>query len=206
MTPSPTSTKRPIPRIVREILSLGLFLLIGLSARSSLADHYIVPSESMLPSVRIDDHIAVNKLAFGLRVPFSQTYLNGAGPSRSDVVVLKIPDEKDVLLKRVVALPGDRVAVLGGRVVIDGVPAPIEVDGSQIREFLSGHGHLLDLSRGGGPDLPETVVPQGMYLLLGDNRGNSRDGRYFGFVPRSAILGRALGIFLREGTPVWIGL
>ncbi|HEY3451370.1 MAG TPA: signal peptidase I [Myxococcales bacterium] len=194
-------------RRVRDLLSTVAFVLAALVARSSLADHYVVPSGSMLPTVQEGDHIAVDKLAFGLRVPFSHLYLSGTGPSRFDVVVLESPEDgSTILLKRVVALPGDRVAVKGGRIVVQGVPADLQVDAGAVREAFEGRSHPLGLSYGGGPDLPETTVPAGSYLVLGDNRGNSHDGRSFGLVPRAAILGRAAGVFWRGGSPIWQGL
>jgi hypothetical protein len=108
-------------------------VLVILAARSSLADHYHVPSGSMLPTVDLGDRILVNKLAYGFRVPFSNRY-------------------------------------------------PVETD---------------------GPDYGPRRIPEDKYLLVGDNRGNSRDGRMFGLVDRSAILGRAEGIFLGRAGFTW---
>ncbi|MGC4116265.1 MAG: signal peptidase I [Myxococcales bacterium] len=191
---------------LRDLLATVAFVMAALVARSSLADHYVVPSGSMLPTVHEGDHIAVDKRAFGLRLPFSHVFLTGSGPSRFDVVVLESPDDGIILLKRVVALPGDRVAVEGGRIVVEGVPAGLEVDSGQLREVFAGRSHPIGLTWGGGPDLPETVVPAGEYLVLGDNRGNSRDGRSFGLVRREHILGKAAGVFWRSGSPTWLGL
>jgi signal peptidase I len=84
----------------------------------------------------------------------------------------------------------------------------VDVDGegsAQPVEHL-GTPHALDLEDGGGPDLGPTVVPEGQYLVLGDARGNSRDGRIFGLVPRDAIFGRAVSVCVREGKPAWRGL
>lgn len=149
----------------------------------------------------------MNKLAYGLRVPASDTYVvRGRDPERGDVVVLDSPADGQVLLKRVVAVPGDDVAVVDGRPIIDGVAVPLEQDGGATVEVLGRHVHALGLGFGGGPDLPGTRVPQDQYLVLGDNRGNSRDGRSFGWVSRGAILGRASAVCLRDGKFVWDGL
>jgi signal peptidase I len=192
--------------MARELLVLAAFVLVLMSARSSLADHYRVPTGSMQPSVAIDDHILVNKAAYGLRVPFSKAYLTRFdGPAIGDVVVLDSPEEDKVLLKRVVGVPGTRVEVRGGRVRIDGVPAPVEHRTDGLHEQLGGADHVLQLTRGGGPDWGPLVIPEGRYLVMGDNRGDSRDGRFFGLVTREAILGRALGVFWRGG-PTWDGL
>jgi signal peptidase I len=193
-------------RIVREVLTIVAFAFVLMSARSSIADHYLVPTGSMQPTVEIDDHILVNKVAYGLRVPFSTRYVTRfAGPAAGDVVVLDAPDEDKVLLKRVVGVPGTRVEVRGGRVRIDGKLAPVEHHGDELYEQLGAADHALRLTRGGGPDWGPVTIPDGRYLVMGDNRGDSRDGRFFGLVAREAILGRAVGVFWRSG-PTWDGL
>ena len=185
---------------------LAAFVLVGMSARSTLADHYRVPSGSMQPSVEIDDHILVNKAAYGLRVPFSDTYVTRfSGPVVGDVVVLDSPDEDKVLLKRVVGVPGTVVEVRGGRVLIDGKVAPIDHRADGLHEQLGAADHALLLTGGGGPDWGPVAIPEGRYLVMGDNRGDSRDGRFFGLVTRDAIKGRAVGVFWRGG-PTWDGL
>src|SRR5580698_4669975 len=101
--------KRSLPRDLVSILAAAAVVLV---ARASFADHYRVPSGSMEPTVVVGDQICVNKAAYGLRIPGSETYvLSGEGPSRGDVVVLSSPADGEVLLKRVVAVPGDVVQV-----------------------------------------------------------------------------------------------
>ena len=177
---------------------------VVLVARASFADHYRVPSGSMEPTVAVGDQICVNKAAYGVRVPASETYVvKGSAPARGEVVVLASPADGEVLLKRVVAVPGDEVEVRDGHVVIDGVEAPVhEEDGGAV-EVLGGRAHALGTGYGGGPDFGPTRVPAGSFLVLGDNRGNSRDGRSFGWVAREAILGQAVAVCLHEGKPVW---
>jgi len=191
-------------RDLASVLTVGAIVLF---ARSSLADHYFVPSGSMEPSVHVDDRVLVNKLAYGVRVPLADVYaVELAQPARGDVVVLTSPEDGIVLLKRVVAVPGDRVRVADGHVEIDGVVAPVkEIDGGLVEE-LGASAHPLDLDSGGGPDFGPTVVPPDRFLVMGDNRGNSKDGRYFGFVARSAIKGRAVAVIARGGRMAWIGL
>jgi signal peptidase I len=177
---------------------------IVLVARASFADHYQVPSGSMQPTVAIGDQICVNKMAYGLRVPASQTYVvEAAGPARGDVVVLASPTDGEVLLKRVVAVPGDVVEVAAGRVAIDGARAPLREENGGVVEDLGAKEHALSMDSGGGPDFGPTLVPKDAYLVLGDNRGNSRDGRYFGWVARGAFLGKAVAVCLHGGKPVW---
>jgi signal peptidase I len=202
----PTPARSRARRIARELLAIAAFVLVLLSARSSLADHYTVPTGSMQPTVEIDDHILVNKAAYGLRVPFTNTYVaRFDGPAVGDVVVLDSPEEDKVLLKRVVGVPGTRVEVRGGRVSIDGKPAPIEQRADGLHELLGGADHALRLSHGGGPSWGPVAIPDGRYLVMGDNRGDSHDGRSFGLVTREAILGRAVGVYWRSGL-TWDGL
>jgi signal peptidase I len=184
------------------VLVAGATVLV---TRASFADHYHVPSGSMEPTVDVGDHVCVDKRAYGVRLPLSQNYvLHGADPARGDVVVLASPDDGDVLLKRVVAVPGDEVAVVGGRVTIDGAAVPVrEVRETGLVEELLGRPHHLGSEFGGGPDFGPARVPEGRYLVLGDNRGNSRDGRFFGWIARDAILGRAVSVCVRGGVPAW---
>lgn len=190
--------------VVRDVVPVLVAAAVVLVARSSFADHYVVPSGSMEPTVEVGDQVCVSKIAYGLRVPASHAYVvHGSAPARGDVVVLASPTDGEVLLKRVVAVPGDVVEVDAGHVTIDGVPAPVtEKDGGLV-EQLGGRAHPLGAEYGGGPDFGPTRVPADRFLVLGDNRGNSRDGRFFGWVDRDAILGRALAVCLRDGMPVW---
>lgn len=176
--------------------------LLGL--RASVADHYQVPTGSMLPTVEVGDRVVVNKLAYGLRVPLTHAWMiSGSGPAVGEVVVLDGSDT--VLLKRVAAGPGDTVEVRGGEIVLNGAVQAVSRRGDGWVEQLGDHQHALRLSAGGGPDFGPTRVPDGHYFLLGDNRGDSRDSRYFGFVRRERILGRAVGVYWRGG-PTWRGL
>jgi signal peptidase I len=196
-----STRKRSLPRDLVFILGASAIVLV---ARASFADHYQVPSGSMQPTVAIGDQICVNKMAYGLRVPASQKYvLEGAGPARGDVVVLSSPSDGEVLLKRVIAVPGDVVEVTAGRVAIDGARAPLREENGGAVEDLGAKEHAVSMDAGGGPDFGPTLVPENAYLVLGDNRGNSRDGRYFGWVTRGAMLGKAVAVCLHGGKLVW---
>ncbi len=185
----------------RDILAFAIMVLVLLSARSTLADHYRVPSGSMQPTVEIGDRIVVSKLSYGIRVPFTSSYaLPFTGPQRGDVVVLSSPEDERTLLKRVVALPGDRVEIRNGRIWLDGKPVTVEQRSSDLYERLGTEEHPMRL---GGPDFGPITLRSDEYLVLGDNRGNSRDGRAFGLVDRDAILGRAIAVYLRDGGLTW---
>jgi signal peptidase I len=174
----------------REILTIALLALCILSARSTLADHYVVPTGSMKPTVEIKDRVFVNKLAYGLHIPFFRPYLiDFDGPHREDVVVLDSPVDEVTLLKRVVAEPGDLVSVTAGK---------ISIGGKELE-----HNHQILITKDGGQDLPEQRVPEGHYLVMGDNRGESFDGRYFGFVERDRIRGKAIAVYWSDGGFAW---
>jgi signal peptidase I len=199
--------RRRIWKRIREAVPILIVTLAVLSARSSLADHYYVPSGSMLPTVEIGDRIFVDKAAFGIRLPFTPFYVaHFSGPSRGDVVILNSPADGVVLLKRVVAVPGDEVLVRGGRLMINGQAIPIESDGDVLLEGLGKQPHPLKITAGGGRDFGPERVPEDHFLVMGDNRGDSFDGRYFGWVGRSAILGKAEAVYLRSGNICWRAL
>lgn len=192
---------------LREVLSLAAMALVVATARSSFADHYVVPSGSMLPTVHVGDRILVAKAAYGVRVPFTHVALSPQkDPARGDVIVLTSPESGDVLLKRVVALAGDTVEVRGGHVWLNGRPARDAAARSSASETLSGRRFALDLDDGGGPDFGPARVPAGHLLVLGDNRGNSHDSRGFGYVARDAVLGRAVAVAWRDGSPTYLPL
>jgi signal peptidase I len=202
-----TSISSKVRRPLREVTSVLAAAAVALVTRSSLADHYVVPTGSMLPTVQLEDHVLVSKLAYGLHLPLLHGYVARFGePARGDVVVLNAPDTGVVLLKRVAAVPGDRVEVHDGTLEVNGRPVPVDERDGVPYEALGATPHALDLSDGGGPDLGPMTLPRNRYLVLGDNRGNSRDGRYFGLVDRDAIFGRVKGVLFRGGRPTWIGL
>ena len=108
--------------ILKTLLSTLAIGVLVFAARSSLADHYHVPTGSMEPTVEVGDRILVNKAAYGFKVPFTQNYLTHLDvPLAGDVVVLDSPEDEKTLLKRVVGLPGQTITVLDGNVFVDGI-------------------------------------------------------------------------------------
>jgi signal peptidase I len=202
MTHTDTSRAR---RIFRDWFPSICLVILLLVARSTLADHYHVPSGSMEHALQPGDHVAVNKMAYGLRVPFTkQVVAFGEAPQRGDVVIFDSPSEDKRLIKRVVALGGDTVAVREGRVILNG---QLLAAGTPAMERYGRQVARLNLSRGGGPDLPPLRVPDGEVLVLGDFRGNSIDGRSFGTIPAAELYGRASGVFWRVSDgPLWQSL
>jgi signal peptidase I len=211
MTPSsepPGSRRR---HWLREVLTVLVFVAAVSVARASVADHYYVPTGSMIPTVEVGDRVVVSKLAYGLRVPFTDaTVLSFDGPAAGDVVVLRSPEDGITLLKRVVAVPGDLVSVHEGRLWRNGRLVPVARvgvgDGAQLWEGLGQRAHPLRLTRGGGMDMAPTQLGRDEYLVMGDNRGESHDGRAFGLVHRRAIMGKALSVWMRQGDLCWRSL
>jgi signal peptidase I len=170
-------------------------LALVTAARSSLADHYWVPTGSMEYSLLPGDRVIVDKTAYGVRIPLTKIDLIGAvTPERGDVAVFDSPRDGARLIKRVVAVGGDLVSLTGGRLSINGQEL-----GAGTRESFDGTEARLNLDKGGGPDIPPMVLPQGMLLVLGDHRGDSLDGRFFGLIDERELYGRAVAVFYRRG-------
>ena len=181
-----------------EWASFAMMILLLTVARTSFANHYQVPSGSMEPTLMPGDRVAVNMLAYGLRIPFTDIEVIDRGePQPGDVVVFKSPTDGTRLIKRVVAVGGDTVALVDGRLWIDGKPLQ-DADAADIEHFGQRDVHL-NLRDGGGPDIATATIPAGMALVLGDHRGNSADGRYFGLVPMKSLYGKASAVYYRSG-------
>lgn len=183
----------------RLLLAVALLVV----ARSSFANHYTVPSGSMEYTLMPGDHVAVDMSAYGLRLPFTGIVLLQRGqPRRGDVAVFDSPRDGTRLVKRVAAVGGDLVELRDGRLSING--RPLAGGAGAARERFGMRTAALNLDAGGGPDIDRFVVPRGRVLMLGDHRGDSADGRYFGLVPASSLYARAVGVFWRRGEgPVW---
>jgi signal peptidase I len=184
-------------KLLRDNASVLAVIAVIAVARGSLADHYVVPTGSMEPTLMPGDRVLVDKTAYGWRLPYTRIELAGDAPPRAgDVVIFDSPEDGTRLVKRVVAVAGDRVAVRGGHLVVNG--RPLSPEGApEVERFPGGDVHL-SLLHGGGPDLAPTEVPPGQLLMMGDARGNSRDGRIFGFVDEQAVYARALRVFYRS--------
>lgn len=206
---------RRLAKELQELFLIGLLILMG---RSVLADWYQVPTGSMKPTILEGDRVFVAKCAYQIRLPFSAIRLfSVAAPKRGDVVVLRNPDGGAIpLVKRVVGLPGDVVELRGERLFVNGSAQPLRLspsspDGSERAwvgtEKLAGLTHPVQIL----PDRPALRtfgpirVPDGEVFLMGDNRDDSRDGRYFGPRPISDLLGKAEGIFWSWNPAFWKG-
>jgi signal peptidase I len=216
----------------------GLFpvIVVVFLLRSFLFEPFKIPSGSMIPTLRINDLILVNKFHYGVRLPVINTkVLDNHSPERGDVMVFRYPPKPSLdYIKRVVGVPGDEVAYLNKKLTINGKPLPKAplADffddetlryAKQFEEVIGGKKHRLlnDDERpafiAGADDFQfkqncryssEGVVckvPEGHYFMMGDNRDNSLDSRYWGFVPEKNIVGKAFFVWMNFGNLKRIG-
>ncbi len=198
----------------QEIRSLLILTLVLFAIRSSLADWSDVPTGSMKPTILEGDRVYVNKLAYDLKLPFTTRHIaEWSNPQRGDIVVFFSPHDGKRLVKRVVGLPGDTLELHNNGLVLNGQPVEYKPIAEELlrdlspadrashvfaAEQLSGQTHAV----AGTPavralrDFGPCHVPEGHYFMMGDNRDDSFDSRYYGPVERKRIVGRATGVAL----------
>ena len=194
-------------KVLNEVRIFLLMILIVSSLRSALADWNDVPTGSMKPTIQEGDRVVVNKLAYDLKIPFTTIKVVGwDDPKRGDIVVLFSPVDGTRLVKRVVALPNDQVEMRENQLYINGqVAKQSPVATTELADYgrayvfaenLQGHTHKMMVT----PEIPAVrsfgpvVVPKGNYFVLGDNRDNSNDSRFIGFIERRRIVGEAVAV------------
>ena len=186
-------------------------LLLVLLLRSFLVEPFQIPSGSMLPTLKVGDFILVNKFHYGLRLPvLNSKILSINDPVRGDVVVFKYPKQPSInYIKRVVGLPGDVVRYENKVLYINGEPQPQELlaqlppgrpERLLMEEDLGGLKHQIykDIMR--PVQNGEWIVPDNEYFMVGDNRDNSNDSRYWGFVPDDLLVGKAFAVWMHWPT------
>jgi signal peptidase I len=194
---------------IRENRGFLIFLLLFGLFRTAIADWNPIPSGSMRPNLLEGDVVLVNRLAYALKLPLTDIILLRTGePHRGEIATFTSPADGKRLIKRIVALPGDRVEMRGKQLIINGEYADYDLLGEQTEPLGNGtsmpavrlterwhHDNprtvqwLQDTAR--GADFGPVTVPDDQYLMLGDNRDNSADSRYIGFVARNLLIGRA---------------
>ena len=146
------------------------------------------------------DRVIVDKTAYGLRIPFTKIDLLAVDkPKAGEIAVFDSPEDGVLLIKRIVAVGGDRVDLIDGRLWVN--QEPLAAAGRSTDEDYDGRIGMLNLEHGGGPDIRGMMLPEGTVLALGDHRGRSRDGRYFGLIAERELYGRAVVVYYsrREG-------
>jgi signal peptidase I len=197
--------------LVREGLSLAFVVAIVSFLRVTVFGLYYLPSDTMRPTLLPGDTLLVNRLAYGLHLPFQERpFTSWASPARGDVIVFRNPSGEGVLVKRVVGIGGDRIAVEAGRIRLNGTPleeveltdeslyARYEVSAQVARlSWESPQGsspHLVQhslLPHRSLPDAREFVVPPDRFFCMGDHRDDSPESRFWGFIERDHVFGRA---------------
>ena len=182
---------------------LAVFLL-----RSFLVEPFRIPSGSMLPTLHVGDFILVNKFTYGIRLPvIDKKVVDLGSPQRGDVVVFRYPPEPSTdYIKRVIGVPGDRIGYYDKVLYVNGEPVtqrdaarPAQdegIDYLRLPEQLGTHRYTVQWMPQRPSPQGEVVVPPGQYFVMGDNRDNSKDSRYWGFVPDQNLIGKAFVIWM----------
>ena len=196
--------KRRRKSIVREYAeAIAIAVLLALVIRSLVVQAFTIPSGSMMDTLLVGDYILVNKFLYGPELPLVDWRMPGIrDPRRGDIIVFRYPqDEKRDFIKRIVAIPGERVQIRGHQVFVNGRPLPEPytkfADSSPARgsEAYCGYAYGCE----------PTMVPADSYFVMGDNRDNSQDSRYWGFVKRDKIKGKAFLIYWSwDGDRHWL--
>lgn len=182
---------------------LVVFIVLMSVFRSAVADWYTVPTGSMQPTIKEGDRIVVNKMAYDLRVPFSQTSIVRTGePKRGEIIVFESDAAQNRLIKRVIGLPGDKVSLKDEVLFINGekLNHTLTTHNSNelfANETINGFTHKIRIEKNGNEQFSNfstVLVPEDHYLVMGDNRRNSADSRAYGFVPRSELKGKATNV------------
>lgn len=213
--PANTPKRGPIHRFIRDwVMPIGIVMAVMAPIRSVVADWNDVPSGSMRPTILEGDRIYINKLAFGLRIPFTTGWISHWNtPNRGDIVTFASPVDGIRLVKRIVGVPGDRIelrrnelyvnGMLNSTIVLDQRASGQLPNGARVpmiiqSENLMGVEHQIAITPGLASlsSFPETVVPEGHYFVMGDNRDQSNDSRFIGMVPLDSIYGRCAGVAL----------
>jgi signal peptidase I len=191
----PVAVARRQKSLVREYAeAIVIAVLLALVIRTLVVQAFTIPSGSMMDTLLVGDYILVNKFLYGPPVPFTDWHLPGLrAPRRGDIIVFKYPqDEKRDFIKRVIAGPGDEVQVKGGTVYVNGQPL--------VEPYVKPTPSSLPRGEDAGYcgyayGCEPTLVPADAYFVMGDNRDNSQDSRYWGFVSRAKVKGKAFLIY-----------
>ena len=200
------------PVLVEYARSFFPIVFIVLVLRSFIAEPFRIPSGSMMPTLLVGDFILVNKFIYGIRLPvINEKIIAISEPKRGDIVVFRYPKDPTVdYIKRIIGLPGDKIAYNNKRLTVNDVPVSEtslgiyqgvgqgeDMTGAEhFKEDLTGVEHSI-LVRNGTPSVEFVyVVPQGHYFAMGDNRDNSNDSRYWGPVPEANLVGKAFFIWM----------
>ncbi len=177
--------------VVREYVeAIVIAILLALCIRTFVVQAFKIPSGSMLPTLQIGDHLLVNKFIYGLKMPFTgKVLVPWKTPVRGDVVVFRFPKDRDIdYIKRVVGVAGDKVEIVHKKLMIND---------AEVVDLHANFTSSAELAAGVSPrdNFGPITVPPGKVFVMGDNRDNSYDGRFWGFVDQADILGKAFILY-----------
>ncbi|MBF0428638.1 MAG: signal peptidase I [Magnetococcales bacterium] len=202
------------------VMAVGIAFMV----RTFVVEPFKIPSGSMIPTLLVGDYLFVNKFAYGYRIPFTQQRIFMSGsPARGEIAVFEYPkDPTKDYIKRIVGLPGDRilyrdrVLYVNGQQVSQKPEGPysylneneMQVEAQRLQESLGSNAYSILLRQYGNLEpITDIVIPAGYFFVLGDNRDNSNDSRFWGLVPGYRLVGRAVAMFWswdrNEGKPRW---
>jgi len=216
---STTGKIRPasVPLLVEYSRAFFPVILAVFLLRSFVIEPFRIPSGSMLPSLYIGDFILVSKFSYGLRLPILNTQVVPVGePDRGDVMVFRFPQDPSTnFIKRVIGLPGDVITYRGKRLTVNGEPVAVQKTEllpeltaqrgqrslSSFLESLGESDHAIFLDDNRASRSLKVIVPAGHFFVMGDNRDHSNDSRYWGFVPKENIVGKAFFVWFSWDSP-----
>lgn len=190
------------------VMAVGIAFMV----RTFVVEPFKIPSGSMIPTLLVGDYLFVNKFAYGYRIPFThQRVFMGDGPKRGEIAVFEYPkDPPKDYIKRIVGLPGDHIVYRDKRLYVNGQQVALQPEGvylyvneyeqqvesQHFREHLGEQPHSILLRPFANTDqITDQVIPADHYFVMGDNRDNSNDSRYWGIVPTYRLVGRAVAMF-----------
>jgi signal peptidase I len=178
-----------VKAVRKDIESVVIAILIALFVRAFIVQAFDIPSGSMEPTLLPGDYILVNKFIYGIRIPYTNIrMLSYKEPKLGDVIVFIYPkDPSKDFIKRVIGTPGQTVQITGGKIYIDNTPIPDPWGFFDNKEPAG----FIEAVENFGP----VVVPEHSFFVMGDNRNNSEDSRFWGFVPFDNVLGKAFVIY-----------
>ena len=185
-------SQRPVKPLWREYgEALFVALILALVIRTFVVQAFKIPSESMVKTLLVGDHLLASKFSYGIKIPFTHTYIyKGEDPVKGDIIIFEYPNDPSVdYIKRIVGTPGDTIEVRNKQLFRNGEP----VKESYIR--FTEPDRIQPVRDNFGP----ITVPESKYFVMGDNRDNSMDSRFWGFVDRSAIRAKAWRIYWSWG-------
>lgn len=207
---------KKMPLIIEYARSFFPVLLLVFSLRSFAYEPFRIPSGSLKPTLLVGDWILVNKFDYGIRLPVLHTKIFAINePERGDIVVFREPPlEKRDLIKRVIGIPGDHIVYKAKVLYINGKESPQQFEKYtrdhddntrswevvQMQENLLGTKHSIYQIPDKANDDFEVIVPTGHYFMMGDNRDDSGDSRYWGFLPDQNIIGKATHVWMSYDT------